>query len=400
MVTVGIFTVKKLCLHQGKYYTYGGFGEYLAAMRARFDKVVLLAHVKQIPPAEGHYVIPHDDHFEVVHLPSVKSELGVLVTLPVMLWRSWGAVRRVDIVHARMPDYTGVIGAFICRLRKVPFFCQIIDDWELQARRIPITRKYGLGLLLKVHLYVYDFLERLACRGQLVFAQGDTCFEKHRKHSDCELVFSSSHHLFEVVTPPQRFCKTPHTILIVARLTGVKNQQLALRAVARLRSEGEEWRAVLLGEGPSRRELEELAQKLGLRLHVIFAGQVVRGPTLWRYFDEADCMLLSSRSEGTPKVLLEAMARGLPVVASKVAGVPSILGNDERGLLFRDNDVESLVSVLRRVATEPSLRQRIVSEAHEFAKRHTVEETMERMLQKVFARWPRLRPATAPTSTG
>ena len=205
-------------------------------------------------------------------------------------------------------------------------FCQIVDDWSVQARATPATRKYGLGLLMKLHLYVYDAMERLACRGQLVFAQGQSCFDKHRRHSACELVLSAAHHFGDIVAPPRRFQRRPFTILNVARLTGVKNQQLILQALGRLLAEGEDWRVKLVGEGPSLDALRAKVSELGLHERVEFVGQVQRGADLWRHFDAADCSVLCSRSEGTPKVLLEAMARGLPIVASAVGGVEESLG--------------------------------------------------------------------------
>ena len=63
MTTLGIFTVKKLCWHAGRYFTYGGFGDYLAAMRARFPRTVLVAHVREMAPPEGHYEIPPEQTY-------------------------------------------------------------------------------------------------------------------------------------------------------------------------------------------------------------------------------------------------------------------------------------------------------------------------------------------------
>jgi phosphatidylinositol alpha-1,6-mannosyltransferase len=392
MTTLGIFTVKKLRRHDGSYYTYGGFGDYLAAMRSRFERIVLVAHVDDASPPQGHYQIRPGPDLQVVHLPTYKSELGALLTLPIMFWRSWQAAKRIDIAHARMPDYTGVVGAFVCRLQDVPVFCQVIDDWFLQAKQIPVMRKYGLGLLLKPHLYFYDLCERLVCRGQMVFAQGTTCYEKHRRSSDCKLVLSTAHHLSDIATPQSRFRRRPYTILTVARLNSVKNQQLTVRALGRLCAAGEDWRLVLVGEGNTRSAIEELATSLGVRERLLFAGQVERGSVLWKFFDDADCFVLSSRSEGTPKVLLEAMARGLPVIAPDVAGVPSIVGHDERGLLFQDNDVNGLMVALRRMANDKALRDALTRNGQAFALEHTVERATDRMLENVFARWPQLAP--------
>ncbi len=325
MTTLGIFTVKRFKRHDGRYYTYGGFGEYLAEIRKHFDRTILVAHVADGPPGEGYYEVPLDD-LEIVALPVANSTAGEITFIPLMAWRAWRHVKRMDVVHARMPDYTGIVGAIAAAAAGVPRFHQIIDDWKVLAHSVPATKRYGLGLLLKGHLLVYDAMERGVSRGQLVFAQGRTCYDKHAGHSDCELVLSSAHHLDDIVAPRARFMAEPYTILAVGRLQAVKNHEMLLRILPQL---GPRWRAVIVGHGPKRAYLEDLAHSLGIADRVVFVGHLEHGPALWQAFDAADVFFLPSLSEGTPKVVLEAMARGLPVVASAVSGVPSMLGRDE-----------------------------------------------------------------------
>lgn len=390
MATLGIFTVKSIHLHEGRHYTYGGFGRYLATIRESFDHVVLVAHVRKAPPRPGDYEIP-PDRLEVVGLPPLRNELESLLTLPVQFLRCWRVAPRIDVAHARMPDYTGVVGAVVCRLRRKPLFCQIIDDWALLASRTPWTKKFGLGLGLKLHLRLYDLCERLVCRGQLVFAQGSTCHEKHRARADSVLVISSSHSFDDIRDPQPRFQGRVPLILNVARLNAVKNQVLLIDTLAWLRDRGETWRLRLVGEGPHRKTLAERASRLGLAEAVEFTGEVTHGDTLWAHFDEADVFALSSLSEGTPKVVLEAMARGLPVVATAVSGVPDMVTDEDRGLLVRQPEVVPMAAALRRMRDDEALRTACVAHAANFARENTVERQVDHMLVKVFARWPALQ---------
>jgi len=390
MATIGIFTVKKLCYHQGHYYTYGGFGDYLSAMRQRFERVVLVAHVKELEPPQGHYVIPAGADLSVVWLPQVRTELGTWLWLPYVMWKAWVATEQMDVVHARMPNHTGLVGAWACKLRRKPLFIQVIADWHLQAQQMPARRKGGLGLLMKGHLYLYDWLERMTCRGQLVFAQGESCYAKHAQTANCDLVLSSSHRIHDIRLPTPKFTGANKRILNVARLTGIKNQALILRALAELRRTDPSWSLTLVGEGPLMGELRALAQQLGISEAVTLVGQVGRGESLWRFFDEADCFVLSSHSEGTPKVLLEAMARGLPVIATAVGGVPSTVAHEQRGLLFPSDDVQELVLALRRMDVEVDLRTRMAHQASEFARLHTVDGATDAMVKRVVSQWPQL----------
>ena len=390
MTTLGIFTVKNLLIYEGDYYTYGGFGEYLDAMRKSFKRVVLFAHVRAGHPPNGYYLIRRGDDLKVVHLKFNRSEFNVLMSIPSMWRAAWQGMDLLDVVHARMPDYTGLIGALVARIRHVPLFCQIIADWHVEAQKMPAWKKYGLGTLMKLHLYLYALLERQICKGQLVFAQGTTCFQKHASNSDCEEVLSTSIHLDDIVPPRRKFAGERFHILSVARLTGVKNQALILQALGRLRDMDRRWCAGFVGQGPQEAFLKSLVSRLGLQDAVEFHGQVSRGPALWSHFDRADCFVLSSRSEGTPKVLLESMARGLPIVASNVSGVPSMVQHGVSGLLYEDNDVEGLVNALRKLAESPQLCDSMAAAAQAFCQEHTVELATARMLDKVYARWPAL----------
>lgn len=396
MATLGIFTVKVFYLQDGVYYTYGGFGDYLAEIRRYFAKVVLVAHVEHSAPPQGCYVVPQEN-LEIVALPVVSSELGVLLSLPTMIRRARQAIGKMDLVHARMPDYTGIVGAIVAHRRGVPCFHQIVDDWRVQASSVPLGKKFGLGALLRAHLLLYDWWERRVCRNQMVFAQGESCYAKHAASSDCELVLSSAHHLDDIAVPSQRFTRFPHVILNVARLNSVKNQSLILEALARLNKGDESWRLVLVGSGPQESELRLMAQRMGVAPWVSFAGQLTHGAQLWQQYDAADVFVLSSVSEGTPKVLLEAMARGTPLIATAVSGVPTAVKHEERGLLFESRDASGLVSALLRMRDDSKLRLKCQSEGNRFAREHTVEISTRRMLDKVFARWPQFAPKVMPS---
>src|SRR6186997_3085313 len=102
---LGIFTVKKVDFYNGKYYTYGGFGDYLNGMSSRFRKVILAARVKEKEPAKGLYEL-NTENVEVVHLPQPSNELKNLLQLPAVFFKAIWHVKKMDIVHNRMPDYT------------------------------------------------------------------------------------------------------------------------------------------------------------------------------------------------------------------------------------------------------------------------------------------------------
>ncbi len=134
----------------------------------------------------------------------------------------------------------------------------------------------------------------------------------------------------------------------VARLIPVKACDIFLRAFSACK--GLPVQAAIIGEGVERSQLEALCAELGLTKQVTFCG--ARSPAA-RLFPAFDAFVLSSRSEGTPIALLEAMAAGVPVVTTAVGGIPDVVTPKE-ALLVPPEDPVALGAAIRNVVEDPA----------------------------------------------
>jgi glycosyltransferase involved in cell wall biosynthesis len=132
----------------------------------------------------------------------------------------------------------------------------------------------------------------------------------------------------------------------VGRLIPVKGADVMLEALAQLPDVPS---TAILGDGAERRRLERMAAALGLERRVRFHGQVDDAPSLFPAFN---VFVMSSRSEGTPMALLEAIAAGLPVVATAVGGVPDVIGPGE-GLLVPPEQPTALARAIGMIQSSP-----------------------------------------------
>jgi glycosyltransferase involved in cell wall biosynthesis len=139
----------------------------------------------------------------------------------------------------------------------------------------------------------------------------------------------------------------------------------------RLRLVGEDWGGAEL--------LRHLAQRLGVADRVTMVGKVPR-PEVVREFAEADFLVLPSRFEPFGIVLLEAMAAGLPVVASRVGGIPEIVSEGETGLLVEPDNPDALAEALRLLCQNESLRFSMGRSARERVKRYAWDSVVPRIL--------------------
>lgn len=142
----------------------------------------------------------------------------------------------------------------------------------------------------------------------------------------------------------------------VGRLVAVKNYPLLLRAVASLGDE--RVRLLLVGDGPERGSLEELANSLGLGRRVTFLGHRNDIPSL---LSTMDVFVLPSFSEGMSNTLLEAMASGIATIASDVGGNSEIIRNGQDGFLFPNDDQEALRLLLVRMLEDSVARGRVAA---------------------------------------
>lgn len=150
---------------------------------------------------------------------------------------------------------------------------------------------------------------------------------------------------------PLEFC-----IGAVGRLEAVKNTITVLRAVAALPPSAN-WRLLIAGEGRESGQLREFAaSQPSLAGRVGFLGEI---QDVHHLFNALDSYVLASVYEGISNSLLEAMATGLPVIASAVGGNPEVVKDEESGLLFPPGDEEALRARLLRVAGDPDLRRRL-----------------------------------------
>jgi glycosyltransferase involved in cell wall biosynthesis len=206
----------------------------------------------------------------------------------------------------------------------------------------------------------------------------------------------SEHRLFLLpnVVDTNKFCPEVHTpgktcvVLGVGRLVQVKRFDRFLEILAELRGRANpSVRGTIIGDGPLRGELERRAAALGLTRDAIeFVGKVPDPRLSYRY---GDVLLLTSDYEGTPNVVMEAMACGLPVVATNVGGLADLITHGETGFLYEPGDAANPVTLLERLLGQPRLATAVRRRARDFIEQHhssnLLPETLVRLYSKVLA---------------
>lgn len=149
-----------------------------------------------------------------------------------------------------------------------------------------------------------------------------------------------------------------HRIICVGRLSPEKGQAGLLGAFTRLAADHKDSELIFVGDGPLSTQLRCSANECGLAGRISFLGRLGEHETL-REIACADMLVLPSFMEGLPIVLMEAMAVGTPVIATRVAGIPELVQDGENGLLFTAANWAELTECMRRLLGDPELCKRL-----------------------------------------
>ena len=178
------------------------------------------------------------------------------------------------------------------------------------------------------------------------------------------------------------------TIICVGRLSPEKGQAGLLRAFASLKETRPGLKLQLVGDGPDRAALEALAAELDVAQAVTFVGRLSETETLAEIAG-SDMLVLPSFMEGLPIVLMEAMALGVPVVASRVAGIPELVEDGVTGLLFTPSDWDALAGSIERLLDDKTLCDSIGQRA---AEKVEAEFDARKSAQRLAALFEQVRP--------
>lgn len=161
----------------------------------------------------------------------------------------------------------------------------------------------------------------------------------------------------DLYTPRPEPANAITELLCVGRLVPAKGQHILLEACAMLGKEGVPFHLTLVGDGPDRESLRTFARSAGLDDQVTFTGALGQDKVR-EHYDRADLFVLASFAEGVPVVLMEAMAKEIPVISTRITGIPELIAHEEDGLLAVPGDPRDLATQIRKLLESPALRTR------------------------------------------
>jgi glycosyltransferase involved in cell wall biosynthesis len=356
----------------GAWMSDGGFPLQMAAIASLFDEMVLVTVGGAA--REGGIALP--PAVRVVPLPrpvgvDTRRKMSIIAGLPRFVTMIAPELRAADAVHVPLPGDLPFIGMLMAQLYRKPLLARYGSSWAINGETTMMNR------LTKRWM-------RLAAGGRnVMLATGEA---EAPPAPGMHWIFASAIHASELrdLHPRlDRALSAPPRLIYAGRLSSEKGVSVLLHALALLKAP----HLLIAGDGPQRAALEADVASRGLGGRVTFLGQLDR-PALSRWLREADVFVQPSFTEGFPKASLDALAHGLPVIASEVGATRALIGSaSERGMLVPPGDAPALAVAITRMLGEPRDWPDLRRRCHDYARTRTLEAWAERAGRLCASQW-------------
>lgn len=366
--------------------TEGSFARYVDSLAPFFDEVVLAVPVFDSPQASGSRV--RASNVTLAPLPYFPGPRQFYPMLPSMLGRLRAWVNRCDVVHLRVPTPAAIFAFRIAQAQKKPAFLLVVGDYEAL---LPHLGYRGIKKLLFSRYVAFEewALRHMTARA-LTFANGAALRQKHeRDEVRIHETRTTTLGLNDISTRTDTCGGSRIRLLTVSRIDPRKGLRTLPAVVKGILAAGYDVTADVIGPtvgliGKSEHDaIQAEAERLAVADRVRLRGPIALDQLMPLYRDFDIFVLPTRPGEGIPRVLLEAMANGLPVVTTAVSGITSLVTHGENGLLVDEGSAASVSAAVLRVIREPALRQRLIAGGYATAKAHTLERQAAEMMRIV-----------------
>jgi hypothetical protein len=372
------------------YMTDGGFPLQMAALSELFDETRILVPCESEAGAAGlTELIGNNMSVRPLSVPrgaGFKRKIrmiGWVVSNSRSIWRE---IRRADAVHAPIPGDVGTIGMVFALLQRKPLFVRHCGNWLVQTTVAERFWKWAM--------------ERFAGGRNVMLATGGAVEPPSKQNSNIRWIFSSSLRSAQLGTVvPRKLGDGSLRLIIACRQEENKGTGIVIASLPLILKSFPDTTLDVVGDGSLLEKLKLQAASLGVGDRVTFHGKIEQVKVL-DLLKRADVFCYpTSASEGFPKVVLEALACGLPVITTRVSVLPQLIGQDA-GILLSEATRESLAAAVVKICSDKAGYVRMSANAIEVASQYTLEKWRDDIGAVLRSTWKVADLSSAPVSRG
>jgi len=346
------------------YATDGGFAMHMEAISSIFDETLVVVPCSPIAKYQGQ--VQFNGNLKILPLKNIEATgLKRKLLYPFWLFKNYFLFRKLilnyDAVHVPIPSDMGTIPMVLANKLKKPLFVRHCGNWFVQKTKAEVFWK--------------NFMENNAGGINVMFATGGNANPPSEINPNIKWIFSTSlkkQQLSDLASSIKKFDKNNFSLITVSRQEKKKGADKIILAMPLLVAKFPNISLKIVGDGPYLNDLKELVNQLSLNNYVSFTGKVSQREVV-KNMTESDIFVYpTTASEGFPKVVLEALASGKPVIANPVSVIPELLKGGA-GIILENDDPNSIFeSVIKLTESEEKFKQ-IQMEAQNTVNNFTLE---------------------------
>jgi len=359
--------------------TIGGFPFQMRAISELFDQTNLLV-LRRATEKPGGASPLLGYNLKVAILPEpqghdLERKIRLLFWLPRFLPIIWKEVRQADAIHTPIPGDLGTIGMIIALLQKKPLFIRHCGRWGIPSSFMDRLLQW--------------FLVRIASSKNVIMATGGGHQPPSEENKYIKWVFSTSLSENEFsnipLAPAWEPGKTLKLVTVGSLLPG-KNISALISALPIILDQYPDCELAVVGTGRLYEELLMETNQLGLEEHLHFHGNVSHERVM-DILSSSHLFVFPTFYEGFPKALLEAMACGLPVIASPVSVIPHLVGDPNSGILLEGTDGQAVAKAVISMVSDPAAMHKMGENARAAAEGYTLEKWRDQIRGELESAW-------------
>ncbi len=360
-----------------QYVTDGGFPLQIKTLAEIFDSTVVVVPCDAQERVSG--VTPLDDNLEMIPLqPLTGRGWSRKLSFPVWFLRNgrmiWDSIARADAVHAPIPGDVGTIGIVFALLMRKPLFVRHCGNWMAPKTIAEKIWKRGM--------------EFFAGGRNVMLATGGSAEPPSRRNPNVKWIFSTSLKEAQMSNTASRSLSDDGSLrlITVSRQEPNKGTDRVIESLPQIAASFPKVTLDVVGDGSMMPFLKKQAADLGVADRVTFHGKV-RHPDVLGLLRSADVFCYpTSASEGFPKVVVEALSAGLPVITTPVSVLPMLI-DESCGIIIRDTSPESIAEAVKAVAGDRDKYELLSTGAIGRAKGYTLERWRETIREHLMEAW-------------
>lgn len=369
----------------------------LEKARPFFDNMLLICREDRTDKKPKLHQIS-DEMFDVSAFKAGKNSkyISLLIDAPIIFIKIFVILfsnrRKLDVIWLSDMRIVGILSYMISRFLGLKAFFYIRGDNVKEANSRLKSEHKSITFVKRIGIKIEFSITKILVNRTMTFVCGDELYKIYKKPKNEVYTFISS--LIDeedILTRPKRVNNSGNiSLLFVGRITKYKGLKTLLDALLYLtKNKANKKRNIYLsivGGGPDENRIRDIVKKYNLSKIVSFRGYISDRKSILAIYDDCDIFIIPSVTEGTPKTIPEAMAKGLPIIATNVGAMPYMVKNGETGLIVEPGDSRQLQNAVQWLIDNPSDYERMSANSLNNVKEFTAGNQFKKMIKKISAK--------------